>query len=136
MPDRLEIGDKALKLSRGHWVTGTPRVRRINGDMYEELLQIRHLTDAEQGVHCLMAQEGPSELQDALKDWAVHRATGILLKPGAALLALRGGIGYGQSRLAEDAGVAVSALREIEHGRSDPRASTLFRLLTTLRGAR
>lgn len=115
----LAFGDYALvDEDPRNFAVGRPRVRMINGRRSVTIPYARYSGDLATAID-IYALQAPvyvgqvSDGQDMLRKW-------------------RRNAGLSQRKLSKLTGVSVSTIREIEHRRSDPRVSTIDKLLSAI----
>ena len=130
MSGRVQIGARVAKEYRGgSWAVGTVKPRVIRGKATEEIRDKRYHGSRLRALSQLTFDASVAGDAGQVDDLALVLMLSGLLFPGKMVKRLRIDRGLTQAELAKRARVATSTLREIEHGRSQPKTDTLRALL-------
>lgn len=119
----------------GCWLVGKVKPRSINGKPCETVPR-PHWQGSEGVAFTTLMREAKKhepELYDLFMGFGRTIAFAYLYTPGPTIRRERERMGWSQTKLCRKAKVSIRALREIEHGRSEPRALTVARLLGAMR---
>ena len=136
----MRIGDVVLKPHGTGWVVGRARTREIKGRETEETLDRSFYGFAAHALGVFLGRaagrlEDPSNREGALLQALQHqsdahpelRLLSVLISPDVATRRARGPETL--AAFSRRCGVSRHALRDIEAGRSTPRADTLLRII-------
>ena len=136
----IELAGRVVKSSGAGYIAGKANARRIGRKVTHVVDDARWpsgTTELARSIAVVMrdSRDQGDELADAMWAFVRRAAYATALVPGAHIVSRRQKVGMSQVVLALRARVAVSALREIEKGRSSPKLDTYTRLLQALERA-